>query len=107
MTNYCCFKKCFKEPTLQVDGRACDTCNSFGYCMCKCLSFTNMMYITLNDEKNQVLNISFNSNFYKNNTNGGNYKLKTLQIPEVIQRSKDSISNLISFIIFNQKIFFE
>ena len=41
MERYCCDKKCFKiNPTYdEVDGMACDKCEQFSHCMCKCSSF--------------------------------------------------------------------
>lgn len=38
MSSYCCDKKCFEAPDNQVDGIACNKCENFSYCMCKCKS---------------------------------------------------------------------
>ena len=38
--NTCCSLNCFTPPEDQVDGLACDVCNSFGYCACKCVTHT-------------------------------------------------------------------
>ncbi|QIT20099.1 MAG: polyprotein [Diabrotica undecimpunctata virus 1] len=38
-SEYCCKLHCFREPSCQVDGRACRKCRSFGYCRCKCVTY--------------------------------------------------------------------
>lgn len=33
---YCCDKKCFEAPRCQVDGIACERCQSLSFCRCLC-----------------------------------------------------------------------
>lgn len=41
---YCCLKKCFIQPNIQVDGLACDKCWSFNCCHCNCSTWMNDGY---------------------------------------------------------------
>lgn len=36
--HFCCANGCVEEPRTVVDGRACDKCDSFGYCTCACIN---------------------------------------------------------------------
>lgn len=40
MKRYCCENKCFVRPKLEVDGLACEICESYGICKCQCKSYT-------------------------------------------------------------------
>ena len=39
LLSYCCNEKCFRVPEDQVDGKACDKCNSYCYCRCSCKTY--------------------------------------------------------------------
>lgn len=41
VSSFCCKLKCFRSPTIQVDGLACRKCFSFSYCKCICKSKNN------------------------------------------------------------------
>lgn len=36
---YCCYLKCFIQPSSHVDGLACSKCESFGFCRCRCQTY--------------------------------------------------------------------
>lgn len=39
--NYCCKYKCFSTNFDHVDGKACSQCNSYCYCICRCITYKN------------------------------------------------------------------
>lgn len=41
-SDYCCSKKCFEIPKDQVDGRACNKCQAFSYCICDCIAYKRL-----------------------------------------------------------------
>lgn len=38
---YCCEKKCFPVPRIQVDGMACVKCRAYNFCICNCITHIN------------------------------------------------------------------
>ena len=53
--NYCCEKKCLKQPFWQVSGIACNKCESYSYCSCKCITYWKNKADRLKLEKEKYL----------------------------------------------------
>lgn len=41
---FCCDEQCMEIPSDQIDGRACELCCNFGYCLCHCRSLKLRFY---------------------------------------------------------------
>ena len=88
MEKYCCSQKCFRAPQEQVDGRACDICNSFNYCRCECDTYYETYMEYLNKKNDQLkkdiegLKQQLEENRNKNRQQVEEYKIQYAKLTE-------------------------
>lgn len=56
MDEYCCLRRCFGVPFVQVDGIACLKCKAFSYCCCKCVTYMQSIAHSAQDRKGSFPN---------------------------------------------------